>query len=350
MPTTLTLDGENFLLNGTVTFPGTAMEGKLPNSRMIQAIFDDANPVTRERWAYPDTGAWDPNRNTDEFCAMLPVYRAHGLLGVTVGLQGGGSIYEPDVYDAYDNSAFEADGTLKPAYLDRLTRILRAADDSGMVVIVSCFYGKQLKVFSDEAAATAALENATRWLLASGFRNIIVEIVNEAHPNCAPYYSPERIPERIRQVKAIEHDGRRLLVGCSPHPAIGFSGEAWLDEEDVSLLHGNGKRWHELASFIQQWRDSESFRSRPRPLVINEDSPVAEHLDIALAAGASWGFYHQGFGSGYRYEMLNCAHFPRETRFEDLSGYQTVPVNWSINDPWKRAFFERLKARTGGRD
>jgi hypothetical protein len=30
---------------------------------MVQAIFDDAEPDTRSQWAYPDTGAWDPERN-----------------------------------------------------------------------------------------------------------------------------------------------------------------------------------------------------------------------------------------------------------------------------------------------
>ncbi len=35
----------------------------------------------------------DPDRNTDDFCRMLPIYRGYGLLAVTVGMQGGGSIY-----------------------------------------------------------------------------------------------------------------------------------------------------------------------------------------------------------------------------------------------------------------
>jgi hypothetical protein len=70
---------------------GRKIEGLLFNSRMVQAIFDDENPATAAHWRYPDTGFWDADRNTDEFCAMLPVYAQHGVLGVTVGLQGGGS-------------------------------------------------------------------------------------------------------------------------------------------------------------------------------------------------------------------------------------------------------------------
>jgi hypothetical protein len=68
---------------------------------MVQAIFDDENPETAVHWRYPDTGRWDADRNTDEFCAALPQYRRHGLLAVTVGLQGGGSIYTPEIYDHF---------------------------------------------------------------------------------------------------------------------------------------------------------------------------------------------------------------------------------------------------------
>jgi hypothetical protein len=125
MSTEVSIDGTRFLLNGSPTYEGVSdrgrpIEGLLFNSRMVQAIFDDENPETAVHWRYPDTGVWDPDRNTDEFCAMLPEYRRYGLLGVTVGLQGGGSIYVPEVYDAYVNSAFTPEGELKPAYCDRL--------------------------------------------------------------------------------------------------------------------------------------------------------------------------------------------------------------------------------------
>ena len=64
---TVAIDGERWLVNGAVTFPGSAAEGSLTNSRMINGIFDDANETTRDRWAYPDTNVWDAERNTNEF-------------------------------------------------------------------------------------------------------------------------------------------------------------------------------------------------------------------------------------------------------------------------------------------
>jgi hypothetical protein len=144
MPTELAIDGQKFLLNGKPTYEGVThlgrrIEGLLFNSRMVQAIFDDEDPDTVDNWRYPDTGVWDPNRNTAEFCAILPEYRRYGLLAVTVGLQGGGSIYQPEVYEHYLNTAFTPVGELKPAYAERLRRVLQAADEAGMVV-VNYFY------------------------------------------------------------------------------------------------------------------------------------------------------------------------------------------------------------------
>jgi len=87
--TEIAIDGEKFYINSRptyegVTYRGKPVEGLLMNSRMIQGIFDDDNPETAELWKYPDTGVWDPDRNTDELCAQMPEYRKHGILAVTV--------------------------------------------------------------------------------------------------------------------------------------------------------------------------------------------------------------------------------------------------------------------------
>ncbi len=39
---------------------------------------------------------------------------------------------------------------------------------------------------------------------------------------------------------------------------------------------------------------------------------------------------------------------PREADYAQLSGFQTVSVNWSSNDEHKRAFFQKLRETTGG--
>jgi len=92
--TLVSIVGDQFYLNGEPTYQGRTwnghkLEGLLLNSRMVQGIFDDLNAETVNRWAYPDTGVWDAERNTREFIAAMPAWRAHGLLAFTINLQGG---------------------------------------------------------------------------------------------------------------------------------------------------------------------------------------------------------------------------------------------------------------------
>jgi len=92
--TIVDIEGDRFLINGVVTLKGKSYEGKsreglLPNARMVQATFDDENEKTRGMWKYPDGSAFDAERNTREFVAAMPEWRKHGLLGITVNLQGG---------------------------------------------------------------------------------------------------------------------------------------------------------------------------------------------------------------------------------------------------------------------
>jgi hypothetical protein len=343
--TRVTIEGADFLIDGRPTYAGRTwlghrIEGLLLNSRMVQAIFDDLNPQTRERWAYPDTGVWDPERNVDEFLALLPTCRQYGLLGVTINLQGG----SPEGYSReqpWDNSAFAADGTLRPAYLERLRRVLDRADELGMVVIVGLFYFGQDERLHDETAVRYGVDAAIRWLLAGGWQNVLVEINNECD---VPRYEhailgPERVHELIAAAHAIEADGRRLLVGTS------FKGravptDAVVAASDFILLHGNGVTDPAfIGEMVARTRALPSYR--PMPIVFNED----DHFDFAradnnftaaIAHGTSWGYFDPGAGAGGAGAHSDYEH-----------GYQLVPVNWAINTDRKRDFFRLVAAMAG---
>ncbi len=91
--TSVTIQDDAWLINGAPTYRGREyqghkIEGLLLNSRMANALFNDTNKLTQVLWKYPDTDAWDPDRNTSEFISTLPEYRSRGLLAVTVNLQG----------------------------------------------------------------------------------------------------------------------------------------------------------------------------------------------------------------------------------------------------------------------
>ena len=338
--TEVSIRGDRFLINGRPTYAGRSwngrpVEGLLFNSRMVQGIFDDLNPETRERWAYPDTGEWDADRNTREFVAAMPEWRRHGLLSFTINLQGG----SPEGYSReqpWHNSAFDERGGLRPDYMARLERILDRADELGMVPILGLFYFGQDQRLEDEAAVVRAVDNTLDWLADRGYRNVLLEVNNETNVRYDhPILQPERVHELIERVKGFERDGHRFPVSTSygggtvPRPNV-------VRSADFLLLHGNGVRDPaRMSELVRETRRVEGYR--PMPIVVNEDDHYGfdetnNNLVAALGEHASWGFFdfrRQGEG------------------FEE--GYQSVPVDWSIGSERKRAFFEKVAEITGAR-
>ena len=335
--TTVSIAGEQFRLNGRPTYEGRVwhgqrIEGLLLNSRMVQGVFDDLNPATVGRWAYPDTGKWDAARNTREFVAALPQWRAHGLLAFTLNLQGG----SPQGYSSeqpWINSAFAPDGSLRPEYMSRLAAILDEADRRGMVVILGYFYFGQDQQLRDEAAVIRAVDNATHWVLAHGYTNVLVEVDNECDIKAYDHaiLRPARVAELITRVQGTELGGRRLLAGTS------WSGGRVPDDKvlavsDFALVHGNGKNDPaRIRTMLQATRARPAWH--PMPLVVNEDDHFDfekddNHFLAALGQQASWGYFDPG-------------------RSDYSDGYQCPPVNWGINTPRKQAFFNLVAEITG---
>lgn len=339
--TVVSIQDDKFLINGQPTYKGRtwngkSIEGLLMNSRMVQAIFDDRNPETVVKWAYPDTKTWDAERNTAEFIAMMPTWRKHGLLAVTLNLQGG----SPEGYSKtqpWNNSAINEDGTLDEKYLSRLAKVIDAADQLGMVVILGLYYFGQDQRIKDEQAVKAGVDAAVDWLIAKKYTNVLVEVNNE----CNIQYDhdilkPDRVHELIERVKQRSKDKKHpLLAGTSygggtiPKPNV-------VKVSDFLLLHGNGvKEPKRIGEMVRQTRKVAGYR--PMPILFNED----DHYDFdqpennfkaAVAEYASWGFFD----------------FRRNGEGFD-EGYQSVPVNWKTSSARKKAFFQLLSEITGER-
>ena len=337
--TTVSIVGEDFHINGRPTYAGRVwngnrIEGLLLNSRMVQAVFDDLNPATAPRWAYPDTKAWDAERNVREFIAAIPTWKAHGLLAVTVNLQGG----SPEGYSKtqpWISGAFSPDGALRPDFAARMGRVLDAADQHGLVVILGYFYFGQDQVLRDEASVIRATDEATRWLLDGGWRNVLVEVNNETNIKAYDHaiLRPERVHELITRVRTTTRDGRRLLVSTS------YGGGAIpqanvVGASDFLLLHGNGvKDPARITAMVEQTRAVPGYRTMP--IVFNEDDhenfdQPTNNFSAALAARASWGWFD-----------FRRAGEPL------VDGYQSPPVDWGINSARKKAFFNYCAEITG---
>jgi len=331
--TVVTIEGNSFYINGKITFEGKTwrgypIEGLLPNSRMVNGIFDDETDSTRYKWIYPDTKVWDADRNTREFVENIPLWRKNGLLAFTINLQGG----SPQGYSSsqpWKNSALDEKGNLKPAYMNRLTRILDKADESGMAVILGIFYFGQEKSIENEAAILNGIRNTVEWVIRNGYTNVLIEINNECDLyKIHPILHAKRVHEAISYAKSISIDGRRLLAGTSYAGGV-IPGSEVVKVSDFILIHGNGVNNPErIIEMVRQTKQVEGFT--PKPILFNED----DHYDFdkpmnnfvaATGAGASWGYFD------YRK--------PGESFVE---GFQSIPADWGINSERKKGFFNLL--------
>jgi hypothetical protein len=336
--TRVTISGEEFQINGQPTYKGRTwnghkIQGLLLNSRMVQGVFDDLNTNTASLWAYPDTGKWDAKRNTLEFIAAMPEWRSHGLLAITLNLQGG----SPQGYSKdqpWHNSAIDENGALRPAYLNRLERIIMKADELGMAVILGYFYFGQDERLKDEAAVIRAVDNATDWILDHGWNNVLVEINNECNVRYDhPILQPARVHELIERVKKATRGNRRLLVGTSYGGGF-IPLENVVRVSDFLLIHGNGVGQPEkIGEMVRKTRAVPGYSGQP--ILFNEDDHFdfdkpANNFAAAVAEHASWGFFdYRMKGEGF------------------AEGFQSVPVDWGIHSERKRGFFRLLSEITG---
>lgn len=336
--TTVSIKENQFLINGELTYKdrtwqGNKIEGLLFNSRMVQGIFDDLNPVTKEQFGYADTKTWDANRNTAEFIAAMSEWKSYGLLAFTLNLQGG----SPTGYGNKGsiNSAFDEKGNLRREYMHRLKKILDKADQLGMVVILGYFYFGQDEYLNDETAVLNAIDNITNWILKNKYKNILVEINNESNAKSYDHkiLQPDRVDELIRRVQHTKKRGYQLLTSTSYWGGV-IPGANVVKVANFILLHGNGiSDPAKITAMVDATKMVEGYHGQP--ILFNEDDHFNFEHDTnnfvnAVRSYASWGYFdYRMKGEGFE------------------QGYQSIPVDWGIHSERKRQFFKKLKEITG---
>jgi len=285
--------GKDFYINGQPTYSeipdgNPKARGLLFNARFIQGVFNDINPANAG--VYDRFGkTFDPDKNTADLIDALKEWYDVGLRAITVGLQAGGPIYSFTDWACIETGAFSRDGkTLNPDTWHRMCSIIRAADEIGMLVIVSFFYQGQMQYFENDAAAIEASKTACEALLNLDYDNVIIEIANEyetltMHNAGTALGRHENMASWIKKVK--EWTGNRWAVGSS----CAYSADKRVAEaSDVVLFHGNTKRRQELHDTFRQIRKW----APDKPLVVNEDSPLLTQLEVAVEDHFSWGYYN----------------------------------------------------------
>jgi hypothetical protein len=170
-----------------------AAAGQLMNLRTIQAVWRN-DPTSSN---VEDMSEQDAETNTDAFLAdLVPNVRQYGVMSLGVGMQGGNpSTTEFSqtgfVYDKTSNgscSAFASDGSIKSTYQGRLERVIEALGAAGMVCLLGAFYFRQAAVLATMTEVNAAIDNTCDWLIAKGYRNVIIDVANEAGANGSTHW------------------------------------------------------------------------------------------------------------------------------------------------------------------
>ena len=368
-------------MDGSIINAGSPAAGLAMNVRTANAIVDDSNPATADRWDYPGgiaDGRWDDGsggsgaeRNTSEFVAALPSWSDHGLDLVTVGLQGANPRFEcvdqtgtgRRVFSQYDDSTDH----LLPAAKDRLRRVIAAAWEARVIVSVQLFYQNESDAEPDtDAEILATIDNVTDWVeelsttpqgpsAPDGYQNVVIEIANEV-TSAETYGSttaldPIALVDRVVQIHQA-WPGAFVTVNLGTSERSGKltaeENDALHAELDWVSLHANVISGTTLASRIERARSDPQLLGKP--VVVTEDrwgrietgdapvlAPYDDGYDVnpnlmaAVSAGAGWGYYEQGCeageGDGIEPYADDGVSPPAGNHY--ANGYQSLPIHWS---------------------
>ena len=287
--TNLSIKGSKFYINGKLTYSdlensNPEAHGLLMNARFIQGIFDDkSDPERFNRFGRN----FDPEKNTEDLIAALAEWYDYGLRAFTVGFQGGGPCFTIK-NNTITNNPFGKDGkSLEPAYADRMDRLIKAADEMGMLVIVSYFYGTQASRLEDGQAVVNALKTASNFLRDNAYTNVIIEVANEHNIKA---FNEHPILQTAEGMSVLIDIARKesggLAVACSG--GGGYTNEEVSKASDVILIHGNGQtrqKYYNMIKKVKEWCPD-------RPIVCNEDSQAIGNLALAFKTQTSWGYYN----------------------------------------------------------
>jgi len=270
--TRVAIQGGRFTLNGAVTYPGQPAEGKLMNVRMVNSVFEDANRPS-----------FNPSANTDEFVGRMKDYVTLGVRAFTVSLQGGYPGYE-----GAKNTAFERNGALRSGYLSRVARVIERADALGAVIVLSLFYQRQDQYLADERAVRAGVINAVDWIRARGYRNVILEVVNE-YGHSGFQHAVLRSDAGVAGLVRLANERYPELLVSASYLRSGQTTSQVAAASDLLLVHFNSVPLSDIASRIRALRSAYPGK----PVFCNEDartgSAAASAASAAVLAGGSYG-------------------------------------------------------------
>lgn len=379
--TTISKSGFNWLINGVLPNAGRPDgEGQLLGYRWVQGIFDEPSPPAADTYAYNGRfdrvdATYDPDRNVDELIANLHKHRNKGVRAFSLCLQGGAlmdtGLDPPDKYlrGTSGVSAWNANGTMKTAWRDRLIRVLNAADAYGMIVQLQCFYRTRLDVLTDNTAVVNAMNYVIDLLKDPSeagkppgkvYRNVIMEVCNELTSTPHTVINDTNLQDTIADLKSYcstNYPGEVLYwstsrgSGYTPTLATATEFDYWTLQSggtgNAATMGGQiDTAKAEKTMPIQVSEGIDWSPGWPKVAMAVETKNVGFFLydqpanDVMSNGGASQvGPIHSGDGTytteGGDYEL----------------GYQSPPVNWDpASSPYKTSYLDKIASYAGPQD
>jgi hypothetical protein len=281
--TRVSIEGDQWLINGEVINAGTPAEGLLMNVRMVNSVFEDRGVELEKR-----IPGFDPDENSQRFIDNIPEYVRNGVNAFTLSLQGGFPGYEGAV-----NTAFEPDGSLRDTYMARVARVIEACDQNNAVVILSLFYQRQHShsfALTGKEAIKNAVVHSAQWIEKQGYQNVLLEISNEyRHGGFRNWPHNKWLTSEQGQVvliKLAKQAFPKLLVSTSGMGDGRFH-KSLARVADFILIHFNNTALDDYGHRIAE------LKRYSKPVICNEDHKVVEDGATALALsvlhGAGWG-------------------------------------------------------------
>jgi hypothetical protein len=209
------------------------------------------------------------DRTTQDLIDNLDTFARYGVNTVSVYFMGS---------RFGDVKGYHEDASLSPVHTERMARIIEAADQRGMVVLVGCLYWSTSQAKWDnwtQAEADKAVANTVSWLKEKGYRNVFVDVDNEGMAQAAKGFDPRQM----------------VLAGKAVDPccviATNFRGQPPA-EADLAIHH--------------------SERAAGKPYIESEASP-------GKAPGGYWGTYSKR--DGY-YNYINIGVYTEAMKADQI--------------------------------
>ena len=282
--TSVSIIGSNWYINNEIINAGSSAEGLLMNVRMVNSVFEDRGDRMPVQF-----GNFNTDKNTEAFISKISEYVFYGVNAFTISLQGGAPGYEGAI-----NSAFDSDGSLRKEYMNRVKKVIKAADQNSAIIILSCFYQRQHSypsALNGRDAIMKALGNTVKWIKNNNFRNVILEVSNEyRHGGYLNWKDGKWIVSKKGQLELLT-----LAKSLDPDLLVSTSGmgEGQMDESlvksvDFITIHFN------TTSLDNYVRKINKIKESGKPVLCNEDDKTgregANALIYSVLNGCGWGY------------------------------------------------------------